>query len=411
VARALATDKRARAGKHSITGQHMPTSIMRRAAIESAIGALLVTSIVAAQAQIPPSVELRVAKAPTLATGDSIPFLAYELHISNLTGIPLTIRRVDVVDDANRGRVLHTLQDSTLLPVLSRSLGPPIPPALRATIGGGLRAVVYLWIPLGRTDTPTALRHQLTFERIVGPDSTRQTVTIDGGVTRVDRDIVVIGPPLRGDWAALNGPSNTSGHRTLVLALNGNLASAQRFGIDFLRLDESGKRMRADGDPLKNESYFAYGQEALAVADGIVVETKDSIPQNVPGANSRAVPITLETVGGNHVVVDIGGGRYAFYAHVQPGSLRVKVGDRVKRGQVLALVGNSGNSTEPHLHFHIVDGVAAGTSTLGAEGLPYAIEQFEVLGRCTNLVAGCQRTTPFTARRAIPLQNEIVRFK
>jgi hypothetical protein len=389
----------------------MRIPLVPRAAIESAIGVMLFSSFAAAQAQIPPSVELRVAKAPTLATGDSVPFLAYELHVTNLTGAPLTLRRVDVVDDANRSRVLHTLQDSTLLRVLGRSLGPPVPPAERATIGGGLRAVVYMWIPLGRTESPAALRHQVTFERRVGADSTRQTVTIDGGMTRVDRNIVVIGPPLRGDWAALNGPSNTSGHRTLVLGLNGNLASAQRFGIDFLRLDETGKRMREGGDPLKNESYFAYGQDALAVADGIVVETKDSIPQNVPGANSRAVPITLETVGGNHVVVDIGGGRYAFYAHVQPGSLRVKVGDRVKKGQILALVGNSGNSTEPHLHFHIVDAVAPGTSTLGAEGVPYAIEQFEVLGRCVNLQTGCERTTSFTARRAIPLQNEIVRFR
>ena len=111
------------------------------------------------------------------------------------------------------------------------------------------------------------------------------------------------------------------------------------------------------------------------------------------------------------MVIDIGGGRYAFYAHVQPGSLRVKVGDKVKRGQVLALVGNSGNSTEPHLHFHVVDGIAPGTSTLGAEGVPYAFEQFEVLGDCANPVAGCMRTRSFTARRAIPLQNEIVRFK
>jgi hypothetical protein len=245
----------------------------------------------------------------------------------------------------------------------------------------------------------------LTLQR--ANDSTAQPLTLEGGATRVERNIVVIGPPLRGDWAALNGPSNASGHRRLVLALNGDLASAQRFGIDFLKLDESGKRM--SGDSLKNASYFAYGQDALAVADGIVVVTKDSIPENVPGG--RAVPINLETVGGNHVVIDIGGGRYAFYAHVQPGSLRVKVGDRVKRGQVLALVGNSGNSTEPHLHFHIVDGIAPGTSTLGAEGVPYAIEQFEVLGSCRTLVSSCQRTTSFTARRAIPLQNEIVRFK
>ncbi len=359
-----------------------------------------------AGAQLPPSIEFRVAKPPTLAVGDSTPFLGYELHVTNLTPAPWILRRVEVLDGANPSRVLATLQDSALVREMGR-LGPSVPAAERSTIAGGLRGVVYLWLPFPRGDAPATLRHRLTVERAT--DSTKQQQTLEGGATRVDRNIVVVSPPLRGDWAALNGPSNSSGHRRLVLALNGELASAQRFAMDLLRIDETGKRM--SGDPLKNESYFAYGQEALAVADGKVVVIKDGIPQNVPGANSRAVPITLETVGGNHVVIDIGGGHYAFYAHVQPGSIRVKVGDKVKRGQVLALVGNSGNSTEPHLHFHIVDGIAPGTSTLGAEGVPYAIEQFEVLGSCPNPGAGCARTTSFVARRAIPLQNEIVRFK
>jgi murein DD-endopeptidase MepM/ murein hydrolase activator NlpD len=385
----------------------MRLNVETRIGIQLLIGLLALTSSAGGQAQIPPNVEFRVPKAPTLATGDSTPFLGYELHISNLTPTAMILRRVEVLDGNNPARVLHTLQDSALVREITR-LGPQVPAADRATIGGGLRAAVYMWVLLDRGTAPTTLRHRLTLERVAN-DSTRQPVTLEGGVTRVDRDIVVISPPLRGDWAALNGPSNVSGHRRLILALNGELASAQRFGIDFLKIDSAGKRM--NGDPLKNESYFAYGQEARAVANGTVVVTKDGIPQNVPGANSRAVPITLETVGGNHVVIDIGGGRYAFYAHVQPGSLRVKVGDTVKRGQVLALVGNSGNSTEPHLHFHIVDGIAPGTSTLGAEGVPYAIEQFEVLGDCANPVSGCLRTKSFTARRAIPLQNEIVRFK
>ena len=65
---------------------------------------------------------------------------------------------------------------------------------------------------------------------------------------------------------------------------------------------------------------------------------------------------------------------FAFYAHLQPKGIRVKVGDKVRRGQVLALLGNSGNSDAPHLHFHVTDG----NSPLGAEGLPYVIESFEM---------------------------------
>jgi murein DD-endopeptidase MepM/ murein hydrolase activator NlpD len=218
----------------------------------------------------------------------------------------------------------------------------------------------------------------------------------------------VIDPPLHGEWLNVNGPSNTSGHRRLVLALNGGIASGQRFAMDFLQVDQSGNRFT--GDRLKNENYRAEGQEMYAVADGIVVETKDSIPENVPGG--RAVPITLETVGGNHVVLDIGGGHYAFYAHIKPGALRVKLGDHVKRGQVVGLVGNSGNATEPHLHFHISDGPALGTSTLGAEGIPYALRSFQVVGKCAVAASGltCTRHAPVTVHGGMPLENQIVVF-
>ena len=133
---------------------------------------------------------------------------------------------------------------------------------------------------------------------------------------------------------------------------------------------------------------------------------KDGIPENIPGPTSRAVAITLETVGGNHVIVDIGGGRYAFYAHLQPGSPRVKVGDRVRRGQVLGLVGNSGNSTEPHLHFHLSDG----NSPLGSEGVPYGYETFELVGRCESFGSGCGRGAASVRRGEIPLANSLVRF-
>ena len=112
----------------------------------------------------------------------------------------------------------------------------------------------------------------------------------------------------------------------------------------------------------------------LAVADAVVTATKDGIAENVP--QKTADVVTLENVAGNHVVLDLGKGRFALYAHFQPKSLRVKVGDRVRRGQVLGLIGNSGNSTEPHLHFHVSDG----PSPLGSEGVPYVFDAFEAHG-------------------------------
>lgn len=358
--------------------------------------ALITLGAVAVQAQIPPSIEFSVPKPPTVANGDEGAFLSYELHVTNLTATPMTLRRVEVLDAATHSPVF-TLADSALLRAVARP-APQVPAAERLQIGGGLRAYVYMWVPVDPNRVPARLEHRLTFRH----DTT--DVVLTGTVIPVTRAAIAISPPIHGEWAAFNGPSNVSGHRRLVLALEGHTAIGQRFAIDFLQVDSSGSSHT--GDPANNANYIAYGTELHAVADGIVAAVKDSIPQNVPGANSRAVTINMETVGGNFVAIDIGGGRYALYAHVQPGSLRVKVGDHVKRGQVVALLGNSGNSTEPHVHFEVADA----PSFLAAEGLPYTTD-FEVVGSC-GIVGGaikCTRHAPVKVH-GIPLQNELVRF-
>ena len=104
------------------------------------------------------------------------------------------------------------------------------------------------------------------------------------------------------------------------------------------------------------------------------------------------------------VTLDIGGGVYVFYAHFKPGSIRVKQGDRVKRGQVIGLVGNSGNSRGPHLHLHFESEPVA----LSSEGLPYVIDEFEWLGRCKGKT--CTIGQAKTVRGEIPLRDDIVRF-
>jgi biotin carboxyl carrier protein len=357
-----------------------------------------------AAAQIPPSIEFSVPKPPTVANSDSGSFLSYELHVTNLTPQPVTLRKVEVFDADTRAPVFAITDSAALTRVMGRA-GPRGPAETVATVDAGLRTYVYMWVPVDASHPPVRLEHRLTFQR--GGDTS--LVVLTGTRISVSREAVVISPPIRGEWAAFNGPSNTSGHRRLVLALDGHTAIGQRFAIDYLQLDSASTSHH--GDPADNRNYLAYGTELLAVADGIVAAVKDSIPQNVPGANSRAVPITMETVGGNFVAIDIGGGRYALYAHVQPGSLRVKPGDHVKRGQVVALLGNSGNSTEPHVHFQIADG----PTFLSSEGLPYAV-RYQVVGHCdigtVNGTAAirCTRQEPVSVNGGIPSQNELVRF-
>jgi len=128
----------------------------------------------------------------------------------------------------------------------------------------------------------------------------------------------------------------------------------------------------------------------------------------------RAVPITLDTVAGNYVIIEHERGRYALYAHLQPKSLRVKVGNHVRRGQVLGRLGNSGNSDAPHVHFHLCDA----SSALGCEGLPYVIDRFEVLGHL-DVGADLRTLKPWSPRpdqapdpraKEIPLEDAVVRF-
>jgi murein DD-endopeptidase len=135
----------------------------------------------------------------------------------------------------------------------------------------------------------------------------------------------------------------------------------------------------------------------------------DTVPENKPDSEARAVPITLETIGGNYVILDLGNGRYAMYFHMQPGKIRVKVGDKVWRGEVLGLVGNSGNSDGPHLHFQIGDA----NSPLGSEGLPFVFESFEKLGQgaLNDNGASWKPTGKVEKRRMeIPVENVVVRF-
>lgn len=396
-----------------------------------AFAVIAAARVAGAQAAIPPSLEFRVPKPPTVATGDAGSFLSYELHITNLSTDPIALRGIDVLDAGDTTRALLALGDSALRPLISRA-GANVPASARLQLGPATRAIVFLWVPVTKNNPPSALQHRLTVSRTrqdsaAGQLVPRDTLRISGAVTGVDRNTPRIAPPLRGEWMAANGPSNVSGHRRTMLGLNGTTAIAQRFGIDFLQVDDSGRTFRDDGSKRprcispqddrsrcrepKNEEFLAWGKDALAVADGRIVQIKDGLPENVGGPMARAVPVDLETVAGNHVVIEIAPGQYAFYAHLQPGSLRVRVGDRVRRGQVIGLVGNSGNSTEPHLHFHIVDAIAPGTSTLGAEGIPYATS-FEVVGRCQLSAAGiqCSRSTPIRLTDAVPLQNQLVRF-
>jgi murein DD-endopeptidase len=337
--------------------------------------------------------------APTAFKADGKWHLVYELHLNNMDRWNYQLTKVEAISGDSSARSLVTYTGAALDAVVRRPGQQPSAQE-KSKLPPGTMGVVYMWATLDTQEAiPAAIRQRLSVK--VGTYPEEQTV--ETASIAVGNGAVAISPPLRGEhWFAANGPSNTSGHRRAIVPIDGRAAIAQRFAIDWVKLRDDGKTFA--GDEKDNKNYLAYGNEAYAVADGVVTETKDGIPENVPGIDSRAVPITLETVGGNHVILDIGGGHFAFYAHLQPGSLRVKLGDKVRRGQVVGLVGNSGNSTEPHLHFHIGNG----SSPLGAEGLPYLLPSFEVVGRGESWKASDSKNPPEIHKNEIPMENEVV---
>jgi murein DD-endopeptidase len=328
--------------------------------------------------------------------------LVYELHVTNFGKYDCLLTRVEIFAEKPDAKPLATYSRGELESIVTR---PGLDVLEKVKIGPGQIAVIYLWVSLDGSEKLDALPKSLLHRIEMKIGDYPEAITLDGVPVAVDKNpVTVIAPPLRGeDWLAGNGPSNNSVHRRALIPVLGRAYISQRYAIDWVQLYPDGKTYK--GDAKDNRSYRGYGTEIHAVADGVVTQTKDGIQQNVPN-EKPAVPITLETIGGNHVIVDIGGGLFAFYAHMQPGSVRVKVGDRIRRGDVLGLVGNSGNSSEPHLHFHLCDA----NSELACEGIPYAFASFEVQGSGWGWKSSEPHDAPVKRELEMPAENDVVRF-
>ena len=167
--------------------------------------------------------------------------------------------------------------------------------------------------------------------------------------------------PLRGVWYAGYGASFHTGHRWAV---------PEEFALDIAKVGESGLSHKGDGT--RFDDYYAYGSDVLAAADGRVTsvandqqedpsamqrpnETQEAYFARLQKEQGERLAKGLTAITGNFVMIDHGKNEYSLYAHLQPGSVGIRVGDQVKAGDVIGKLGSSGNSTEPHLHFHVCD--------------------------------------------------------
>ncbi len=349
---------------------------------------------------LPTQIAVQVSRpsAPLLAMNRA--FLVYELYLTNYEKKPLQLDSLQI-SASNPAKNSQFLFNDQQLPKMVQSLSVNESPENSLILQPGMTKLVFIWLPFEQTTyLPTSLVHRIQVHE-PGRTQIRWLTTKETKIQ--DSQPTIIAAPLEGDrWAAGGGPSNDSYHRRAHMVIDGHDYFAQRYAIDFVKIDNKG--MTYHGNKSENKNYYCYGQSVLAVSNGRVIAIKDGIPENVPQSGKTVVPIDLNTVGGNYIVIDIGYGRYAFYAHLIPGSLQVKVGDIVRKGQVIAKVGNTGNSTEPHLHFHVVDG----PSFLAANGVPYAFDQVAVYLSSSNQLPTGEIQYKLINNQSVAFVNQLV---
>ncbi len=335
----------------------------------------------------------------TPTSGGTFPFegadgkfhVAYNLIIQNASSQPVTLEKLEIVDAKAPEKVVASFSGKSFVDPAcpygdcNRLRQVTSQPVQDAVIPIHESRLFYVDFAFDSLDTaPKAVLHHIygtgkasLFSPALGPfDYLSTPFDLSAGTPRV------ISPPLKGtNWVAFSGCCEPGfPHRDAALPAGGHIGNSQTFAIDWKRTNDEGAFYT--GDKTKNESYVDYGEPILAVANATVVSVLNDVEANAPGVQPVRDPVlrtklTLENVDGNHVVLDLGDGVYAMYAHFQKGSITVKKGDQVKTGDKLGDLGNTGNANASHLHFQLMDG----PDFITANGLPYVIDSFTYRGQ------------------------------
>jgi len=317
------------------------------------------------------SVDLAVPLPPVTFTQGGRTQLVYELHLTNFSQGDVTLAVLDILD--SDGRLLAQYADDELKRRITRP-GFRNDHAAPHVLGSGMRAVINVWLAVPFPPSFTrAISHRIELD-VTRPDGSVRSTVIGAAVDVSASPIATIDAPLRGGpWIAIYDPLLKGGHRTTFYTLDGRARIPGRYAIDFIRLPPLGAL-----PAVREANANGFGEDVIAVADGTIAIAVDGVPDATPP------PIPLERASGNHIAIDIGAGRFAFYEHLQQGSVVVKPGQQVTRGQVIGRLGSSGSSSiGPHLHFHVSDASA----TLAAEGTPFLFRLFTDEGRFASITA------------------------
>ncbi len=368
-------------------------------------GSAAPSSLASASGQVTALVVAQSGPALVVRGSDQRLHIDYDLLITNAFPEPVTVNSIKVLGP--RGRVLLHLAGQRL----GDATKPLIGGTRSATIPASAVVDTVIDVVLPKAGAvPKQLTHRITYTlppHPIGPII--QSKLIRGPWVTVDpRAAVVIASPLSGNgWYNGNGCClPESDHRVGRLPVDGSgLKHQETFAIDWVR-EKDGRFFTGDGSKLSE--HFAFGAVVRSATAGVVTSTRDGRPEQIPFKDATGITENIDFPG-NYVTMRVHRGLYAFYAHFQPGTVAVKVGQRVRVGQRLGLLGNTGNSGAPHLHFGLMDGPHWAT----ADSLPFEIDAFKLAGVSPgDPVDGIHPRGPSGPRRdAYPLMGAVTSFK
>jgi hypothetical protein len=320
------------------------------------------------------NVDMRIPYPPALVLINNATTVYYELYITNFSPDTLQLQSLSIAD-----RNTHTnylLIDAIELKKRCRLTGGKANKQGLSYINPGSVAVIYIEFSLQAKTTNTQIIHELAFSFKGNDDAPQINIQSEPALLQ-NKPAIVLGNPLQGGpWCAVYDPDWATGHRRVIYTVHGKARIPGRFAIDFIKLNVNGQYASGNEDSIN--AWFGYNMPVLAVADGMIAASIDTFSES--HTLSAHPEYSSDKATGNYISLKISDHQFVFYEHLKPSSILVKPGQRVKKGQVIASLGFTGQTTGPHLHLH----VANDNSPLGAEGLPFVFDNFELLGRYSN---------------------------
>ena len=353
----------------------------------------------------PTALQVSATGAPQRVHGsDGREHIEYDLVITNSSPAEVTLTSLVV---RGGGRPLLDLRGDPLTAATIRLGGSPAATGISPSSTVAVLVDVVMPRSAGRS-VPKRLRNRITYAFSPGEPAPPiiGSYVVRAPVLSVDRRAPIkIAPPLRGDgWLSANACCDPGlEHRSFIFPANGTYVTAEMFAVDYIRLAD---RRFYEGGGTENASWVGYGAPVRAAAAGKVVSAVDDLPDVPPFIEPNPTVTKPSQFAGNNVVVKIRPGVFAHYDHLQPGSEVVDVGERVRAGQKLGLLGNSGNTAGPHLHFGITDG----RHPLTSDSLPFEIDRFGFEGTASPGPAPGELVVtgrPHGVRRAHPLATSL----